>query len=68
LWTGIGAAQSGALIDKGSGVLGNAVLELPIKRYAAGEPRLENDSRISRALHTGLKTISADIDERRSYD
>jgi hypothetical protein len=65
---GIGAAKSGTLIDKGSGVLGNAVLKLPIERQSAGEPSLENDGRISRALHTGLEPIPTDIDERRPYD
>jgi hypothetical protein len=64
---GIGAAESGALINKGSCVLGNAVLKLPIEQYAAGEPSLENHGRISRALHTGLEPIPTDIDERRSY-
>jgi hypothetical protein len=65
---GIGAAESGALIDQGSGVLGNAVLKLPIERYSPREPSLENDSRIPRALRTGLEPIPTDIDKRRSYD
>src|ERR1700733_1979012 len=65
---GVGAAESGALIEQCSGARDNAVLKLPIEQYSAGDPSLENDSRISRALHTSLKTIPADIDERRSND
>jgi hypothetical protein len=62
----IGAAQSGALICKDSSVLGNSILKLPIEQYVAGKSALENDGRISGTLHTCLKPIPTDINERRS--
>ena len=49
-------------------MLGNAVLKLPIEQYSAGEPSLENDSRVSQAFHAGLEPVATDINKRRSYD